>query len=83
VLCLVSTIPGVTVTQVTTDGQSTFTLAETWQSPSGPAQDVLVINASTGLPVVSMTRQPGGQVTGVTYYHVSRVTLADIVAGKF
>jgi DNA-directed RNA polymerase specialized sigma24 family protein len=66
-----------------TDGQSTLTLAETWQSPSGPAQDVLVINASTGLPVVSMTRQPGGQASGVTYYHVARVTLADIAAGKF
>jgi hypothetical protein len=80
---LLSTVPGVTITNSTTDGQPTLTLTQTWSSPSGPAQEVLVINASTGLPVVSMTRQPGGQTTGVTYYHVYRVTLADIAAGKF
>lgn len=83
VLRLLSTVPDVTVTPATTDGQSTLTLSETWQSPSGPTQEVLVINAGTGLPVVTMDRQPGGQLTGVTYYHVSRVTLATVAAGKF
>jgi hypothetical protein len=29
-----------------------------------------------------MTRQPKGELTGVTYYHATRVTLANIAAGK-
>jgi hypothetical protein len=62
VLRLLSTVPGVAVTQTTTDRQSTLTLAETWQSPSGPTQEMLVINASTGLPVATMERQPEGSL---------------------
>jgi hypothetical protein len=82
VLRLLSTIHGVTVTNVTVDGQPALTLADPIQTPSGTAQDVLVINASTGLPIVTMTGQ-GGETSGVTYYHVTRVTLASVAAGKF
>ncbi|MGH3198957.1 MAG: RNA polymerase sigma factor [Streptosporangiaceae bacterium] len=80
---LMSALPGITVTNTSTDGQPTLTLTHAWPAPSGLTDDVFVINAATGLPVVSMTRQPGGQLTGTTYYHVSRVTLSDIAAGKF
>jgi hypothetical protein len=82
VLRLLATLPQVLVTQTATDGQPTLTLTEAWESPTGQAHDILVINAGTGLPIVTMTRQPDGELTGVTYYHASRVTLADIAAGK-
>ena len=82
VLRLLSTIRRVTVTNATVDGQPALALADPFQTPLGTAHDVLVINARSGLPIVSMTRQ-GGETSGVTYYHVSRVTLASVAAGKF
>ena len=82
VLRLLATLPQVFVTHTVTGGQSSLTLDEAFAAPAGRTQDILVINAGTGLPIVTMTRQPQGQITGVAYYHASRVTLAKVAAGK-
>jgi hypothetical protein len=82
VLRLLSTIPEVTVTNSTTDGQSTLTIT------AGPAvfgnsgDEVLTVNARTGIPI-SSEESGGGAPTSVETNQVSRVTLADIEAGKF
>ena len=82
VLRLLATVPQVHVTNTVTDGKPSLTLDEAFAAPAGRTQDILVINAGTGLPIVTMTRQPKGELTGVTYYHATRVTLANIAAGK-
>jgi hypothetical protein len=82
VLRLLATLPQVHVTNTVTDGKPSLTLDEAFAAPAGRTQDILVINAGTGLPIVTMTRQPKGELTGVTYYHATRVTLANIAAGK-
>lgn len=82
VLRLLSTIPQVTVANSTTAGQATLTVT------AGPAlfgdgsKQVLTINAKTGIPVSSV-ESGGGLPTAVETSQVSRVTLADIQAGKF
>ena len=82
VLRLLSTIPEVTVANSTTDGQPTLTIT------AGPAlfgdgsDQVLTVNAKTGIPISSV-ESGGGLPTAVETGQVSRVTLADIEAGKF
>jgi hypothetical protein len=82
VLRLLSTIPGVTVADSRTDGQPALTIT------AGPAlfgdgsDQVLTVNATTGIPVSSVD-SGGGLPTAVESDQVSRVTLADIEAGKF
>ncbi len=82
VLRLLSTISAVTVAHSTTGGQPTLTIK------AGPGafgavggDEVLIINATTGLPVSSVSN-PGASA-GVDDYRVSRVTLANVEAGKF
>jgi hypothetical protein len=49
----------------------------------GPAyQEAITINADTGIPL-KITSGTAGQVTGIVSYVVTRVTLADVAAGKF
>lgn len=83
VLRIMATMPNVKVTRTTTVGQATLTLADTWPllDHSGLVES-LVINASTGFPVAMFNTQPG-QPLNATYYHTSRVTLADVAADKF
>jgi hypothetical protein len=83
VLRLMATMPKVEVTQTTTAGQPTLTLADSWPLLADPGLvESLVINASTGFPIAMFNRDPG-QPLNVTYYHTSRVTLANVEAGKF
>jgi hypothetical protein len=78
VLRLLSTLPEVTVAKSTTGGQPTLTITALFQ----PGKQVLTINAKTGMPISSVVTLP--QVpTSVETYQVSRVTLANIKAGKF
>jgi hypothetical protein len=83
VLRLLSTIPGVTVAESTTGGRPTLTIT------SGPAvfgalhaTEVLIIDAETGLPISTASKIPGNP-DGADYYRISRVTMANIKAGKF
>ena len=83
VLRLMATMPHVTVAHTTTAGQSTLTVADSWPLLDSPVLiESLVINARTGFPVAMFNRQ-SGQPLNVTYYHTTRVTLADVAAGKF
>jgi hypothetical protein len=96
VLRLVSALPGITVTDGTADGQPTLTLtagaAEVGYSginktnpklPAGPAyQEAITINADTGIPL-GFVGGPAGNVGVTVSYGVTRVSLADIAAGKF
>jgi hypothetical protein len=79
VLRLLSTIPGDTVADSTTGGRPTLTIT------SGPTvfgrfgNEVLIIDAETGLPISTASKTLGG----ADYYQISRVTVANIKAGKF
>jgi hypothetical protein len=82
VLRLLSTIPEVTVTDSTTEGQPTLTITAGPAVFGGDGDEVLTVNATTGLPVSSVSTTSGAPA-GVETYQVSRVTLAGIEAGKF
>jgi hypothetical protein len=96
VLRLVSALPDITVTRGTVDGQPTLTLtagaAEVGyaginktnpKAPAGPAyQEAITINADTGIPL-EVVGGPAGQPGVTVSYVVTRVTLADIAAGRF
>jgi hypothetical protein len=82
VLRLLSTIPEVTVKDSTTHGQPTLTITAGPAVFGGDGEEVLTVNATTGLPVSSVSTTPGVPA-GVYTYQVSRVTLANIKAGKF
>jgi hypothetical protein len=92
VLRLVSVLPGITITHGTVDGQPALTLTAgagelgfmntSQAAPGSVYQEAITINASTGIPL-GFTGGPAGKpVTSVTYV-VTRVSLADIAAGKF
>jgi len=84
VLRLLSTISGVTVAHSTTGGQPALTLTAGPEVFGGTGKQVLTINARTGMPISSWVGDLGPQVpSSVDTYQVSRVTLADIEAGKF
>ncbi|KAB2352270.1 hypothetical protein [Actinomadura rudentiformis] len=82
VLRIMATMPKVKVTKTTTAGQPTLTLVDSWPNTSGKFVEKLVINAGTGHPV-ALSSSGSDVPSRTTYYHNSRVTLADIRAGKF
>jgi hypothetical protein len=82
VLRLLSTVPEVTVANSVTDGQPTLTITAGPAVFGGSGSELLTVNATTGLPVRSVSTTPGVS-PGVYTYQVSRVTLADINAGRF
>jgi hypothetical protein len=90
VLRLVSLLPGITVTDGTADGQPTLTLTAGGgefggvgpQGGAGTYQEAITVNANTGIALKMVGGTPG-QVDVTVSYVVTRVTLADIAAGKF
>jgi hypothetical protein len=83
VLRLLSTISGVTVAHSTTGGQPTLTLTAGPEVFGGSGEQVLTINASTGMPVKSVFPAEGNVPSDVQTFQVYRVTLAGIEAGRF
>lgn len=81
VLRIMATMPKVKVTKTTAAGQPTLTLTDSW-SAAGKLGETLVINAGTGHPV-ALSSSGSDMPPSTTYYHNSRVTLADVEAGKF
>jgi hypothetical protein len=82
VLRLLSTISGVSVANSTTGGRPTLTLTAGSAVFGTGSRQVLTISAQTGMPVKSVMSVQGlGPSTDT--YQVSRVTMADIAAGKF
>jgi hypothetical protein len=90
VLRLVSALPDITVAAGTVDGQPTLTLTAGagefgGVGPQGGAatyQEAITVNADTGIALKIVGGTPG-QVDVTVSYVVTRVTLADIAAGKF
>jgi hypothetical protein len=84
VLRLLSTVPEVTVVNSTTDGQPTLTLTAGTALFGGTSDNMLTIDAQTGIPIKMVLSAPGRREPFSTIrYRVSRVTVADIAAGKF
>jgi hypothetical protein len=83
VLRLLATVPWVTVENSTAGGQPTLTLTAGTALFDGTGDQVLTIDASTGIPISSESGVPGQAPTSTTTFRVSRVTLADVAAGKF
>ena len=94
VLRLVSILPGITVTHGTDNGQPTLTITAGedevgtvgGSGPKGaggaPYQEAMTINTSTGMPI-TMVGGTAGHADVTVSYLPTRVTLADIEAGKF
>jgi hypothetical protein len=91
VLRLVSILPGITVTHGTADGQPTLTItagqdefgsANLPQNNGSGYQEAMTINTDTGMPV-HMVGGTAGIVAVTVNYVPTRVSLADVEAGKF
>ena len=90
VLRLVSILPGVTVTHGTVDGQPTLTLTAGAAELGGSGgaggssyQEATTINAETGIPLKFTGGPASGPPDTTVIWKLTRVTLADIAAGKF
>jgi hypothetical protein len=80
VLRILATLPGVTVTQGSSGGQSTLVLTAGSAEVGYDRTEQMTINAETGVPIQFVGGQPGG-LTGTVTYGVSRVTLANMSSG--
>ncbi|HXT91643.1 MAG TPA: hypothetical protein VN714_20600 [Trebonia sp.] len=83
VLRLLSTISAVTVAHSTSGGQPALTLTAGPEVFGGQGEQVLTINAKTGMPIKSVEPANGNVPSSTDTFQVSRVTLADIKAGRF
>jgi hypothetical protein len=83
VLRLLSTVSGVLVTHGTLDGQPTLVVGLVTRGPGVPSEGELTLNASTGVPLKYTDGAVGKTPDSTTTYKVSRVTVADIAAGRF
>jgi hypothetical protein len=84
VLRLLSTVSGVVVTHGTLDGQPTLVVGDVTPGfdGSGTSEGAMTLNASTGIPLKYTDGPVGKTPDSTTTYKVSRVTVADIAAGK-
>jgi hypothetical protein len=78
VLRLLAGLPTVTVTHTTSAGKPTLTVT----NDDGQYQETLVIGAEDGIPVSFHGVNTDGETSTTVTYQVSRVTLADVAAGK-
>jgi hypothetical protein len=85
VLRLLSTVSGVVVTHGTLDGQPTLVVGDVIPdfNGNGTTEAAMTLNASTGIPLKYTDGAIGERPVTTTTYKVSRVTIADIAAGKF
>ncbi|MEV6875308.1 hypothetical protein [Amycolatopsis sp. NPDC051128] len=81
VLKLYATIPDMVVGKTNVDGQAALTLTPPPAILGGGA-DVLTINADNGLPIREEITSAESSKRYVVNYKSSRVTLADVAAGK-
>ncbi|HEY2523026.1 MAG TPA: hypothetical protein VGJ19_23145 [Streptosporangiaceae bacterium] len=82
VLRILATMPNVKVTHTTTAGKATLTVSDSWPKLSGGDEESTVIDARTGLPIAT-SDSGAGQPASTFYYHPTRVSLAQVKAGKF
>jgi hypothetical protein len=81
VLEILATLPGVTVTNGTSDGQPTLVLRSGSPELGLGYTEQLTINADTGVPIQFIGGQTGGPPATIVDYQVSRVTLANLPSG--
>lgn len=81
VLKILATLPGVTVTSGTYQGQPTLVLTAGTQELGAGYQEQLTINSDTGMPIQFTGGQPGAAPATTVDYGVQRVTLANIASG--
>jgi hypothetical protein len=77
VLRILATLPGVTVTNGSSDGQPTLVLSAGSAELGAALTEQLTINANSGVPIQFIGGQAAGP-TGTIDYQVSRVTLANL-----
>jgi hypothetical protein len=82
VLRLLATVPEVTVAHSTTGGQRTLTLTAGSALFKGSSPEVLTIDAKSGTPIKFFSAADGKVPSSVQTYKISRVSLADLKAGK-
>jgi hypothetical protein len=82
VLRLIAAIPDVSVTKAATGGQPTLVLTAGPALFGGNTDQVLTIDAQTGLPISSVWKSADQKPSQATYKS-ARVTVVDIKAGKF
>lgn len=83
VLRLLSTIPEVTVQDSTAGGQPALTLTAGPALFGGSSPQVLTVSARTGMPIKSAFAAQADVPSSVSTFQVSRLTLADVQAGRF
>ena len=82
VLRILATIPGIVVTNTSTDGRPTVTLTASALTTPSDHQETVTIDASTGVPV-SFTAGVVGQEPSTNFtLQVSRVLMSNIEAGN-
>jgi hypothetical protein len=78
VLALLATIPQITTTQGTLEGQPTMVLNYI-STPTGGEHEQLIINSSTGVPIEQVGWLGSQQAPSTsTHYKISRVTVTEI-----
>jgi len=83
VLRILATIPGIAITNTSTNGLPTLTLTASALTAPSDHQETVTLDASTGVPV-SFTAGVVGQAPFLSFtLQVSRVFMANIEAGKF
>jgi len=78
VLKILATLPGVTVTTGTSDGDPTLVLTAGAPEVGSGYQEQLTIDANTGVPIRFVGGPPNGTPATTVSYQVTRVTLADL-----
>lgn len=81
-LDLLATIPQITVTQGTFEGQSTIVID--YSSPAPPAEyhERLIISSHTGVPIELLGGQAGKAPSTSSRYRISRVTVSAVENGS-
>ncbi len=82
VLRLVAALPGIAVTHGTVKGQQALTITAGEAEFGMDMHESISINDSTGIPLQEASTGAGGQTAADVNYVVTRVSLADIAAGK-
>lgn len=80
VLQILATLPDITVTHSTSDGQPALVLTAGTAEVGAGDMEQITINSETGMPIQAVSGPTNGPDATVSY-KVSRVTLAKLAAG--
>ncbi len=83
VLDLLATIPQITITQGTLEGQPTMVLDYSSPAPPADYHEQLIISSVTGVPIELLGGQAGQAPETTSHYKISRVTVAGVETGSY